>query len=218
VILGVIEWTGLARSVRGKLLSVREEPYVEAAVSIGAPPGMLLFRHAERSKENTGTALLQLLERGNYSSPTHDLPLLFVLNNEGGGREDAVKGGFGQAFGHGLGSGERNRILLGRECGRARWTVQARYPLNDRAVAWLDQSRVVGLAGLEKKELLEKCRLSPCEFLIRVGYHLLELTVKKNLEDSGQVLDYQDGPAFTKFLGEEYRMLEDVAKKAKLIK
>ena len=43
-------------------------------------------------------------------------------------------------------------------------------------------------------------------------------TVVKNLENSGQVLDYQDGPAFTKFLAEEYKLLEDVAKKAKLIK
>lgn len=42
--------------------------------------------------------------------------------------------------------------------------------------------------------------------------------VIKNLEKSGQVLDYQDGPAFTKFLAEEYQLLEDVAKKAKLIK
>ncbi len=43
-------------------------------------------------------------------------------------------------------------------------------------------------------------------------------TVKKNLEDSGQVLDYQNSPAFLKFINEEYKMLEDVAKKAKLIK
>lgn len=43
-------------------------------------------------------------------------------------------------------------------------------------------------------------------------------TVKKNLENSGQVLDYQDSPTFSKFVIEEYKMLEDVAKKAKLIK
>jgi len=42
--------------------------------------------------------------------------------------------------------------------------------------------------------------------------------VKKNLEDSGQVLDYQDSPTFLKFINEEYKILEDVAKKAKLIK
>jgi hypothetical protein len=32
------------------------------------------------------------------------------------------------------------------------------------------------------------------------------------------VLDYQDSPAFLKFINEEYKILEDVAKKAKLIK
>ena len=42
--------------------------------------------------------------------------------------------------------------------------------------------------------------------------------VIKGLEDTGQVLDYQDGAAFSKFLEEEYKTLEDVAKKAKLIK
>lgn len=43
-------------------------------------------------------------------------------------------------------------------------------------------------------------------------------TVKKNLEDSGQMVDYQDGPTFGKFITEEYKRYEDVAKKAKLIK
>jgi tripartite-type tricarboxylate transporter receptor subunit TctC len=43
-------------------------------------------------------------------------------------------------------------------------------------------------------------------------------TVVKNLENSGQVLDYQNTAAFSKFLAEEYKTLEDVAKKAKLIK
>ncbi len=42
--------------------------------------------------------------------------------------------------------------------------------------------------------------------------------VKKGLEDSGQVLDYQAGPAFAKFIPEENKMLEEVARKAKLIK
>jgi tripartite-type tricarboxylate transporter receptor subunit TctC len=42
--------------------------------------------------------------------------------------------------------------------------------------------------------------------------------VKKNLENIGQMLDYQDGPTLAKVIPEEYKMLEDVAKKAKLIK
>lgn len=42
--------------------------------------------------------------------------------------------------------------------------------------------------------------------------------VKKNLEDSGQILDYQEGPAFARFMAEEYKVLEDLLKKAKITK
>lgn len=45
VILGVIEWTGLARSVRGKLLAVREEDFVTAAVLVGGSPAYVIRRH-----------------------------------------------------------------------------------------------------------------------------------------------------------------------------
>ena len=45
VILGVIEWTGLARSVRGKLLAVREEDFATAAVLMGASPAYVIRRH-----------------------------------------------------------------------------------------------------------------------------------------------------------------------------
>ncbi len=41
--------------------------------------------------------------------------------------------------------------------------------------------------------------------------------VKKGLEDSGQVLDYQDGTSLAKFMLEENKMFEDVLRKAKLI-
>ena len=40
VILGVIEWTGLARSVRGKLLAVREEDFATAAVLMACGMGL----------------------------------------------------------------------------------------------------------------------------------------------------------------------------------
>ena len=46
VILGVIEWTGLARSVRGKLLAVREEDFATAAVLMGGSPAYVIRRHA----------------------------------------------------------------------------------------------------------------------------------------------------------------------------
>ena len=45
VILGLIEWTGLARAVRSKLLSLREEDYVLAAQLMGAGPLRIISRH-----------------------------------------------------------------------------------------------------------------------------------------------------------------------------
>jgi peptide/nickel transport system permease protein len=45
VILGVIDWTGLARSVRGKLLAVREEDFATAAVLMGASPPYVIRKH-----------------------------------------------------------------------------------------------------------------------------------------------------------------------------
>ena len=38
IILGLLDWTGLARAVRSKLLAVREEDFVSAAVLMGARP------------------------------------------------------------------------------------------------------------------------------------------------------------------------------------
>jgi peptide/nickel transport system permease protein len=45
IILGLIEWTGLARSVRGKLLAVREEDFAMAAVLMGGSPAYIIRRH-----------------------------------------------------------------------------------------------------------------------------------------------------------------------------
>jgi peptide/nickel transport system permease protein len=45
IILGVIDWTGLARSVRGKLLSVREEDFVTAALLMGGAPPYVIRKH-----------------------------------------------------------------------------------------------------------------------------------------------------------------------------
>jgi peptide/nickel transport system permease protein len=44
-ILGLIEWTGLARAVRGKLLAVREEDFATAAVLMGAKPAYVIRKH-----------------------------------------------------------------------------------------------------------------------------------------------------------------------------
>ena len=45
VILSVIGWTGLARVVRGKLFSLREEEFVIAAKLDGVRAGRIMFRH-----------------------------------------------------------------------------------------------------------------------------------------------------------------------------
>jgi len=44
-ILGLLDWTGLARAVRSKLLSLREEDYCTAAVLMGARPRRVIGRH-----------------------------------------------------------------------------------------------------------------------------------------------------------------------------
>jgi peptide/nickel transport system permease protein len=45
VVLSFVGWTGLARVVRGKYLSLRGEDYVTAAVISGATSGDVIFRH-----------------------------------------------------------------------------------------------------------------------------------------------------------------------------
>jgi peptide/nickel transport system permease protein len=45
IILGLLDWTGLARAVRSKLLAVREEDFVSAALLMGARPSRIIWRH-----------------------------------------------------------------------------------------------------------------------------------------------------------------------------
>jgi peptide/nickel transport system permease protein len=45
MILGLMDWTGLARAVRSKLLSLREEDYVVAAQLMGAKPARIIGLH-----------------------------------------------------------------------------------------------------------------------------------------------------------------------------
>lgn len=45
LILAMLDWTGLARAVRSKLLSLREEDYASAAVLMGAKPKRIIVRH-----------------------------------------------------------------------------------------------------------------------------------------------------------------------------
>lgn len=45
LLLGLLNWTGLARVVRGKILALREEDYAVAARLLGASHARVLFRH-----------------------------------------------------------------------------------------------------------------------------------------------------------------------------
>lgn len=45
IILGLLDWPGLARAVRSKFLSLREEEFVRAAEMMGAKPGRVIRRH-----------------------------------------------------------------------------------------------------------------------------------------------------------------------------
>ena len=44
LVLAVVSWTGLARLVRGEVLSLREREFVQAAKVIGVPTRQILFR------------------------------------------------------------------------------------------------------------------------------------------------------------------------------
>ena len=46
VVLIATGWMGVARLVRGEVLGVRAQPYVDAAMALGARPRRVLFRHA----------------------------------------------------------------------------------------------------------------------------------------------------------------------------
>jgi len=43
--LAVVGWTGMARLVRGQVLSLKEKEFIEAARALGIPTGQILFRH-----------------------------------------------------------------------------------------------------------------------------------------------------------------------------
>jgi peptide/nickel transport system permease protein len=45
IILGLIDWTGLARAVRSKILALREEDFAIAALLMGARPRRIVLRH-----------------------------------------------------------------------------------------------------------------------------------------------------------------------------
>lgn len=45
VALALVSWVGVARLVRGQVLSIKEKEYIEAARCIGAPPARIMVQH-----------------------------------------------------------------------------------------------------------------------------------------------------------------------------
>ena len=45
IVFGVLHWVGMARLVRGQILSIKENEYILAARSIGAKPGRIIRKH-----------------------------------------------------------------------------------------------------------------------------------------------------------------------------
>jgi peptide/nickel transport system permease protein len=45
LLIGATGWLGTSRLVRGEVLRLREEAYIEAAHALGAPPARVIFRH-----------------------------------------------------------------------------------------------------------------------------------------------------------------------------
>jgi len=45
IVLGLTSWTGTARLVRSQTLSVKERPFIERAIAVGAGRGYIMYRH-----------------------------------------------------------------------------------------------------------------------------------------------------------------------------
>ena len=45
IVIGVVSWTGIARVVRGQVLSLKERDFVEAARASGCSHARILLRH-----------------------------------------------------------------------------------------------------------------------------------------------------------------------------
>jgi peptide/nickel transport system permease protein len=45
IVIGLVSWPPIARTVRSEVLTLRERDFMQAAVALGAPPGRLMLRH-----------------------------------------------------------------------------------------------------------------------------------------------------------------------------
>ena len=43
--IGVVEWLNMARIVRGEVLSIRRQEYIEAVITLGLPQRLIMYRH-----------------------------------------------------------------------------------------------------------------------------------------------------------------------------
>ncbi len=97
VILGFIRWGGVARAVRGQVLSLREEDFVMAARSLGASDSRIILRHVLPGTASFTIVSLSLLIPGfiltesglsflglGISDPNSSWGLMLAVAQEGG--------------------------------------------------------------------------------------------------------------------------------------
>ncbi|GEM82556.1 ABC transporter permease [Meiothermus hypogaeus] len=97
LILGLIRWGGVARAVRGQVLSLREEDYVMAARGLGANDVRIIFRHVLPATASFAIVSFSLLIPGfiltesglsflglGISDPNASWGLMLAVAQEGG--------------------------------------------------------------------------------------------------------------------------------------
>ncbi|MCX7784508.1 MAG: ABC transporter permease [Meiothermus sp.] len=97
LILGLIRWGGVARAVRGQVLSLREEDYVMAARGLGASDARIIFRHVLPATASFAIVSFSLLIPGfiltetglsflglGISDPNASWGLMLAVAQEGG--------------------------------------------------------------------------------------------------------------------------------------
>ena len=43
--IGAVEWLTMARIVRGQVMTIRNQEYIDAAITLGLPPSRIIWRH-----------------------------------------------------------------------------------------------------------------------------------------------------------------------------
>lgn len=97
LILGLIRWGAVARAIRGQVLALREEDYVMAARSLGAPDARIILRHVLPGTASFAIVSFSLLVPGfiltesglsflglGISDPNSSWGLMLAVAQEGG--------------------------------------------------------------------------------------------------------------------------------------